>query len=415
MIQKLKGTRDILPKEVETWQYIEGIAKELFEKYGYKEIRTPVIESLDLFQRGVGETTDVVQKEMYNFEDKGGRKIALRPEGTAGVVRAYIENGLSSEPSPIKLWYKMSMYRYENVQKGRQREFNQIGVELFGSDSYMADVEIIQMCNKFFEKLNIKDIELNINSIGCSKCRESYKEALKEYIRPNLDKYCDTCKTRFEKNPMRILDCKEENCKRLNQNAPRILDYLCEECKTHFENVKNALNELGINYKVDSNIVRGLDYYTKTVFEFVSKIDGLTVLGGGRYDGLAEELGGAKTPAIGFATGMERLIDVFKANNMELDLEKNMQVFVAYLGDKANLYATKYVELLRDNGIYAEKDIMGRSLKAQLKYADKKKAKFVLTIGDNEIESKKAPLKNMETGEILQIDLEEIQEVLKIF
>ena len=415
MIQKLKGTRDILPKEVETWQYIEGIAKELFEKYGYKEIRTPVIESLDLFQRGVGETTDVVQKEMYNFEDKGGRKIALRPEGTAGVVRAYIENGLASEPSPIKLWYKMSMYRYENVQKGRQREFNQIGVELFGSDSYMADVEIIQMCNKFFEKLNIKDIELNINSIGCPKCRESYKEALKEYIRPNLDKYCDTCKTRFEKNPMRILDCKEENCKRLNQNAPRILDYLCEECKTHFENVKNALNELGITYKVDSNIVRGLDYYTKTVFEFVSRIDGLTVLGGGRYDGLAEELGGAKTPAIGFATGMERLIDVFKANNMELDLEKNIQVFVAYLGDKANLYSTKYVELLRDNGIYAEKDIMGRSLKAQLKYADKKKAKFVLTIGDNEIESKKAPLKNMETGEILQIDLEEIQEVLKIF
>ena len=415
MIQKLKGTRDILPEEVETWQYIEGIAKELFEKYGYKEIRTPVIESLDLFQRGVGETTDVVQKEMYNFEDKGGRKIALRPEGTAGVVRAYIENGLASEPSPIKLWYKMSMYRYENVQKGRQREFNQIGVELFGSDSYMADVEIIQMCNKFFEKLNIKDIELNINSIGCPKCRESYKEALKEYIRPNLDKYCDTCKTRFEKNPMRILDCKEENCKRLNQNAPRILDYLCEECKTHFENVKNALNELGITYKVDSNIVRGLDYYTKTVFEFVSRIDGLTVLGGGRYDGLAEELGGAKTPAIGFATGMERLIDVFKANNKELDLEKNMQVFVAYLGDKANLYATKYVELLRDNGIYAEKDIMGRSLKAQLKYADKKKAKYVLTIGDNEIESKKAPLKNMETGEILQIDLEEIQEVLQIF
>ncbi len=415
MIQKLKGTRDILPKEVETWQYIEGTAKELFEKYGYKEIRTPVIESLDLFQRGVGETTDVVQKEMYNFEDKGGRKIALRPEGTAGVVRAYIENGLSSEPSPIKLWYKMSMYRYENVQKGRQREFNQIGVELFGSDSYMADVEIIQMCNKFFEKLNIKDIELNINSIGCPKCREKYKEALKEYIRPNLDKYCATCKTRFEKNPMRILDCKEETCKKLNQNAPRILDYLCEDCKTHFENVKNALNELGISYKVDSNIVRGLDYYTKTVFEFVSKIDGLTVLGGGRYDGLAEELGGAKTPAIGFATGMERLIDVFKANNIDLDLEKNMQVYVAYLGDKANLFATKYVEILRDNGIYAEKDIMGRSLKAQLKYADKKKAKYVLTIGDNEIESNKAPLKNMETGEISQIDLEEIKELLKIF
>ena len=405
MIQKLKGTRDILPKEVVTWQYIEAKAKDLFERYGYNEIRTPIIESLDLFQRGVGETTDVVQKEMYNFEDKGGRKIALRPEGTAGVVRAYIEDGLSSEPSPLKLWYKMSMYRYENVQKGRQREFNQIGVELFGSDSYMADVEIIQMCSKFFEELNIKDIELNINSIGCPKCRNEYKEALKDFIRPNLDKYCDTCKTRFEKNPMRILDCKEETCKKLNQNAPRILDYLCEECKTHFENLKNMLNELGIEYKVDSNIVRGLDYYTKTVFEFVSKIDGLTVLGGGRYDGLAEELGGPKTPAIGFATGMERLIDVFEANNKDLNLEKNMQIFVAYIGDKANLFSTKYVENLREAGIYAEKDIMGRSLKAQLKYADKKQAKFVITIGDNEIETGKASLKNMATGEVEEIEL----------
>ena len=405
MIQKIKGTRDILPKEVVTWQYIEAKAKDLFERYGYNEIRTPIIESLDLFQRGVGETTDVVQKEMYNFEDKGGRKIALRPEGTAGVVRAYIEDGLSSEPSPLKLWYKMSMYRYENVQKGRQREFNQIGVELFGSDSYMADVEIIQMCSKFFEELNIKDIELNINSIGCPKCRNEYKEALKDFIRPNLDKYCDTCKTRFEKNPMRILDCKEETCKKLNQNAPRILDYLCEECKTHFENLKNMLNELGIEYKVDSNIVRGLDYYTKTVFEFVSKIDGLTVLGGGRYDGLAEELDGPKTPAIGFATGMERLINVFEANNKDLNLEKNMQIFVAYIGDKANLFSTKYVENLREAGIYAEKDIMGRSLKAQLKYADKKQAKFVITIGDNEIETGKASLKNMATGEVEEIEL----------
>lgn len=411
MIQKLKGTRDILPKEIVVWQYIEKIAKDLFEKYGYNEIRTPVIESLDLFQRSVGETTDVVQKEMYNFEDKGGRKIALRPEGTAGVVRAYIEDGLSSEPSPMKLWYEMSMYRYENVQKGRQREFNQIGAELFGAESYMADVEVIEMCTKFFEKLNIKDIELNINSIGCPECRSKYKEALKDFIRPNLDKYCDTCKTRFEKNPMRILDCKEETCKKLNQNAPKILDYLCDECKAHFENVKNALDELGISYKVDSNIVRGLDYYTRTVFEFVSKIDGLTVLGGGRYDGLAEELGGAKTPAIGFATGMERLIDVFQANNPDLNLEKNMQVFVAYIGDKANLYATKYVEKLRDVGIYAEKDIMGRSLKAQLKYADKKKAKYVITIGDNEIETGKASLKNMATGEEEEIDLNNIEEI----
>lgn len=403
MIQKLKGTRDILPKEVEIWQYIEKVSKELFENYGYSEIRVPVIENLELFQRGVGETTDVVQKEMYCFEDKGGRKIALRPEGTAGVVRAYIENGLSSEPSPIKLWYHMPMYRYENVQKGRQREFNQLGAELFGTESYMADVETIEMVATLFEKLNIKDIELKINSIGCPMCRQEYTKALKEYIKPNLDNYCETCKTRFEKNPMRILDCKEEKCKELNKNAPKILDYLCEECKAHFENVKNMLNQLKIEYKIDSNIVRGLDYYTKTVFEFVSKIDGLTVLGGGRYDGLIEELGGAKTPAVGFATGMERLIQIYKQNNQDANFVKSIDIFIATIGKEANLYATKLVRELRKNGIYAEKDIMERSIKAQFKYADKKDAKFVVTIGDSEIESQKAKVKNMQTGEEQEI------------
>ena len=414
MIQKLKGTRDILPGEIEVWQYIESVAKELFENYGYKEIRVPVIESLELFQRGVGEQTDVVQKEMYTFEDKGGRKIALRPEGTAGVVRSYIENGLASMPSPIKFWYKMPMYRYENVQKGRQREFNQIGVELLGSESYMADVETIEMCKSLFEKLNIKDIELNINSIGCKTCRAEYIKALKEYIKPNLEKYCSTCKSRFEKNPMRILDCKEEKCKELNKNAPRIIDYLCDECMLHFENVKNMLNEMKIEYKIDTNIVRGLDYYTKTVFEFVSKIDGLTVLGGGRYDGLVEELGGTKTPAIGFASGMERLIEIFKLNNPEINLQKNMDIFVAYIGDNANLYVTKLVKVLRNNGIYAEKDIMARSLNAQFKYADKKLAKYIITIGDSEIENKKAVMKNMKTGEEKEVDIENIDMIASI-
>ena len=415
MIQKLKGTRDILPNEIEIWQYIEKVAKDIFENYGYNEIRVPVIESLELFQRGVGEETDVVQKEMYAFEDKGGRKIALRPEGTAGVVRAYIENGLSSMPSPMKFWYRMPMYRYENVQKGRQREFYQLGVELLGSGSYMADVETIEMCFRLFERLNIKDIELNINSIGCMECRKDYVKALKEYIKPNLDKYCDTCKSRFEKNPMRILDCKEEKCKELNKNAPRIIDYLCDECKLHFENVKNMLNEMQIEYKIDTNIVRGLDYYTKTVFEFVSKIDGLTVLGGGRYDGLIEELGGTKTPAVGFASGVERLIEIFKQNNPELDLQKNMDVFIAYIGDKANLYATKLVKELRNNGVYAEKDIMERSLKAQFKYADKKQAKYVITIGDSEIENKKAVIKNMKTGEEKEVNIEDNYEITSIF
>lgn len=415
MIQKLKGTKDILSGEIEIWQHIEEIAKKVFENYGYSEVRVPVIESLELFQRGVGEATDVVQKEMYCFEDKGGRKIALRPEGTAGIVRAYIENGLSSKPSPFKVWYHMPMYRYENVQKGRQREFNQLGAETFGAESYMADVEIIEMIQTLFEKLNIKDIELNINSIGCNTCRKEYIQALKEYIKPNLDKYCDTCKTRFNKNPMRILDCKENKCKELNINAPKILDYLCEDCSKHFENVKKMLEELDIKYKIDFNIVRGLDYYTKTVFEFVSKIDGLTVLGGGRYDGLVEELGGNKTPAIGFASGMERLIDVFKFNNPEINLKNDMDVFVAYIGEKANLYTTKLVKELRNNGIYAQKDIMGRSLKSQLKYADKKLAKFCITIGDTEVETKKAILKNMKTGEEEEIDLEELKKGTVLF
>ena len=408
MIQKLKGTRDILPEEVKLWQYIENISKNVFENYGYDEIRVPVIEALELFQRGVGEATDVVQKEMYNFEDKGGRKIALRPEGTAGVVRAYIENGMSSSLSPVKLWYHMPMYRYENVQKGRQREFNQLGVELFGAESYLADTEVIEMCDMLFKKLNINDIELNINSIGCSTCRKEYLEALKEYIRPNLEKYCSTCKTRFEKNPMRILDCKK-----LNKDAPKILDYLCEECKNHFENVKNRLDKLEIKYKVDSNIVRGLDYYTKTVFEFISKIDGLTVLAGGRYDGLVEELGGMHTPAIGFASGMERLIEVFKLNNKELDFCKSLDIFVASIGDEADIYCAKLVKKLREKGIIAEKDIMERSIKAQFKYADKKNAKFVLTIGDEEINNNEAKLKCMNSGKELEIKLDDINELIK--
>lgn len=413
MIQKLKGTKDILPDEISKWQYVEGIAKEVFENYGYNEVRVPAIESTELFQRGVGETTDVVQKEMYIFDDKGGRSIALRPEGTAGVVRAYIENGMSSMPSPVKMYYSMPMYRYENVQKGRQREFHQIGAELIGSSSYIADVEMIEMINSYIEKLNIKDIELNINSIGCPVCRKDYQAALREFIRPNLDKYCDTCKTRFEKNPMRILDCKEETCKKLNVGAPVITDYLCEECKTHFENVQKMLKELNIEFKIDTSIVRGLDYYTKTVFEFVSKIDGLTVLAGGRYDGLVEELGGVATPAVGFATGEERLISVLEANNPSLDLNKKMDVFIAYIGEEANIYSTKLVKKLRENGIYAEKDIMERSLKAQFKYADKKKAKFVVTIGENEIATGTADLKEMQTGETTKIELEKLSEILK--
>ena len=413
IIQRPKGTKDLLPNESYKWQFIEKNIKNIFENYGYNEIRVPVFEHTELFQRGVGDTTDVVQKEMYTFEDKGGRSITLRPEGTAGVVRSYIENGMASEPSPVKMWYNMAMYRYENVQKGRLREFHQIGAELFDSSSYLADVEMITMASQIFKTLNIKNIELTINSIGCPTCRKKYQEALREFIRPNLENYCDTCKTRFEKNPMRILDCKEKNCKKLNEGAPIILDYLCDECKTHFENVKNALSELNIDYTVDSSIVRGLDYYTKTVFEFISKEEGFTVLAGGRYDGLVEELGGSKTPAIGFALGVERFVEICEKSNENIIKPKQMLLYVANLGKKANLYASKLIRELRVQNIYCEKDITGKSLKAQLKYADKKLSKFVLILGDDEITSNKAKLKEMETGKELEISLD-LNEIINI-
>lgn len=415
MIQKPKGTKDILPSEIYKWQYIESKVKNIFENYGFKEIRVPVFENTELFQRGVGDTTDVVQKEMYTFDDKGGRSITLRPEGTAGVVRSYIENGMASLPSPVKLWYNMAMYRYENVQKGRLREFHQIGAEMFSTSSYLADVEIITMASKIFKVLNIPNVKLTINSIGCPTCRKKYQEALKEFIRPNLDMYCDTCKTRFEKNPMRILDCKERKCKELNLGAPVILDYLCEECKEHFENVKNSLNSLGIEYVVDPGIVRGLDYYTKTVFEFISDEEGYTVLAGGRYDGLVKELEGIDTPAIGFAMGVERLVEVYeKYNKDNMVQDKNMSLYIAYIGDEANIFATKLVEDLREADIFVEKDITGKSLKAQLKYADKKNSKYIIIIGDDELKNGEAKIKEMISGkeENIKLEVDEIKKYL---
>lgn len=414
MIQKPKGTKDILPDEVYKWQYIESKIKDIFETAGMKEIRVPVFEHTELFSRGVGETTDVVQKEMYTFEDKGGRSITLRPEGTAGVVRSYIENGMASQPTPIKLWYEMAMYRYENVQKGRLREFRQIGTEVFGTSSYLADVECIMLGVKIFKELNIPNIKLNLNSIGCPECRRKYQEALREFIRPNLEKYCDTCKTRFEKNPMRILDCKEKKCKEMNQGAPIILDYLCDDCREHFDKVKKMLTDLGVDFEIDAGIVRGLDYYTRTVFEFVSGDDGLTVLGGGRYDGLVKEIGGQDTPAVGFAMGAERLLEVFERYNKDVVKPKVMDLYVANIGEKANEFATELVLKLRDKGVFVEKDICERSLKAQFKYADKNNAKFVLTLGDDEVETKKAKIKNMQSGEEIEVELnaDEIAKVI---
>ena len=406
LIQRPKGTKDLLPEDTFKLQYIEEKIKNVLENYGFGEIRVPVFEHTELFQRGVGETTDVVQKEMYTFEDKGGRSITLRPEGTAGAIRAYLENGMANRPSPVKLWYNMAMYRYENVQKGRLREFHQIGVEVVGASSYLADVETILLGKRMFDTLGIKNIKINLNSIGCPKCRGEYQKILKEFIGKNLDNYCDTCKSRFEKNPMRVLDCKEEKCKKLNIGAPKMIDYLCEECQTHFDNVISALNAQGVLFEIDSNIVRGLDYYTKTVFEFINEKNGLTVLGGGRYDGLVQELGGTSTPAVGFATGIERLVEMFEEANEDLLQEKTPDLYILSVGNEENKKAIQIAEDLRDNNIYVERDLFERSFKSQMKYADKIKAKFLLVIGENELVSGKAKIKNMSTGEEIEVILD---------
>ena len=398
MIQKPKGTKDILPEESIKWRYTEAVADCIFSNYGFKEVRIPTFEYTELFERGVGDTTDVVQKEMYTFEDKGGRSITLRPEGTAGIVRSYIENGISSKPSPFKAMYCMPMFRYENVQKGR---YNQIGAEIIGTSSYLADVELISMAYKFLKELNLGDVILTINSIGCPECRKKYQEALKEFIGNNIEEYCSTCKSRFEKNPMRILDCKEKRCKELNQGAPIILDYLCEECKTHFENVKNSLDELNIEYEIDSSIVRGLDYYTKTVFEFISKKDGYTVLAGGRYDGLVKELGGPDTPAVGFSAGEERLLSLIPDEDIN-DLP--IEVYITSMGEEYDLTAMKLANDLRDN-ISVQTNISSRSFNAQMKYANKINALYTIVIGEDEVNNKKCKIKNMKNGEEIEIEL----------
>ena len=410
MIQKPKGTKDVLPEEVFKWNYIEGTATMIFENYDYKEIRVPTFEYTELFERGVGDTTDVVQKEMYTFEDKGGRSITLRPEGTAGVIRAFIENGLSSKMLPLKVHYSMPMFRYENVQKGRYREFNQIGAELIGTDSYLADVEMIYMASSFLKELNLKDVYLNINSIGCPECRAKYQEALKEFIGKNINDYCSTCKDRFNKNPMRILDCKEEKCKKFNEGAPIILDYLCDECKEHFENVKKGLDELGIKYSIDSGIVRGLDYYTKTVFEFISGRDGYAVLGGGRYDGLVKALGGPDTPAVGFAAGEERLISLID----DEIINEPVDIYIASMDEKYDIYAMKIANELREEYFTVETNISARSFNSQMKYANKINAEYLIVLGEDEIKNKKCKIKNMETGTQMESKLQsaEIADVI---
>ncbi len=415
MINKPRGTEDILPDDSPLWRKIEQTAHEVCANFGFKEIRTPVFEDTNLFQRGVGDTTDVVQKEMYTFEDKGGRSITLRPEGTASVARSFIENSLYANPQPTKLYYIISCYRYEKPQSGRLREFHQFGTECLGSPSPSADAEIIALALTFFNRLGIKDLKLNLNSIGCPNCKKAYNEKLKEYFKQYEDELCDTCKTRLEKNPMRIIDCKSEICSRIAKDAPKMIDFLCDECREHFDKTRAYLDATGIKYTIDPDIVRGLDYYTRTVFEITSDALGAqsTVCGGGRYNGLIEEIGGKPTEGIGFALGIERLVMIMKAQGIDLGTASATDIFVGSIGDSADICAQKLVYELRVAGVNAERDILGRSVKAQMKYANKTGARFSMILGEDEVNSAKADLKNMETGETTSVSLT-ADEVLKL-
>ena len=415
-IVKQKGTRDIYFDEMKVCQFVEENIRDIAKVYNLNEIRTPVFEATELYQRGVGDETDVVNKEMYTFLDKGGRSITLRPELTAGVVRAYIENGFASEPTPLKFWYVSNMYRYEKMQKGRYREFSQFGVEIFGSSSYLADLEAIMISRDLFKRIGlIDDIVLNINSIGCKECRKKYIEALKEYIRPHLNNMCDTCKRRFETNPMRIIDCKEESCQEILKNVPLITDYLCDECNEDFENLKNALNSADIPYNIDKRIVRGLDYYNRTVFEYTTDKLGLALGGGGRYDTLVETLGGPHTPAVGFGMGFDRIILVLRESANYKVKENDLEVFFTCMVDKAYTKIFNIIQNLRDNNVSCDYDICKRSFKAGLKYANKQNAKFVVIIGEDELNKNVCTIKNMETGnqEEVSLDANSIREYIK--
>ena len=414
-LSRPKGTKDILSKEMAEYRYIEQQFNKVCKNYGYGEINTPIFEYTELFERGVGEKTDVVQKEMYTFLDKGNRSLTLRPEGTAGVIRSYISNGMASLPQPIKLFYMGKMYRYENVQKGRYREFTQIGVEAIGSNKPSMDVEVISLLNMFFSNINITDLQLQINSIGCKDCRVKYDNTLKEYYSKYIDDLCDDCKNRYEKNPLRLLDCKNKNCKVISKNAPYLLDNLCDDCKNDFSEVKKGLDNLSIKYTVNKSIVRGLDYYTKTVFEFISQNVGTqgTICGGGRYNQLVETLGGKDTPGVGFALGVERLLLEIESRNINLIKQSNPILYIVTLGENAKKYGSKLAYELRTDDLYIEIDVVGRSLKAQMKYANKINAKYVIVLGDTEIETNRCKIKIMETGIEKDISVDSISNRLK--
>jgi len=404
----VRGTGDVLPSASYGWRYIEDTAMSVARDFGYHEIRTPVFEHTELFQRSVGETTDVVQKEMYTFNDKGGRSITLRPEGTAGVARAVLEHGLFNQALPIKTSYIVSCYRYEKPQAGRLREFHQFGVEYFGSAEASADAEVIFLASLILKELGITGVSLHINSIGCPECRAEYQKALKAYLESRKDGLCHTCLDRLGRNPMRVLDCKSEECAKIAAGAPVIMDYLCGECRGHFENVKGYLEAVDIEYQIDTKIVRGLDYYTRTVFEFISDELGAqaTVCAGGRYDGLTEQLGGPRIPALGFAMGLERIWIILEGKKERLPDPPRCEVYFISNGEQARKRCFAIACRLREGGIYADCDTVGRGFKAQLKYADKIGARYTVFVGDDELKTGRARIRNMETGDEEEVRLD---------
>ncbi|MFW5985860.1 MAG: histidine--tRNA ligase [Halanaerobiales bacterium] len=407
-----RGTKDILPPLSLQWQYVEDKAKEVLALYNYEQTRTPIFEYTELFQRGIGEATDIVEKEMYTFDDKGGRSITLRPEGTASVVRSFIENKVYGQAQPTKYYYLGPMFRYERPQAGRFRQFHQLGVEVFGSNKPSLDAEVITLGLNILTELGLEDLELFINSIGCSGCREEYINVFKKYLDGYRNSLCSDCVKRYERNPLRVLDCKEDSCKNIIAEAPDILQYLCADCSNHFQKVKEYLDLLDIGYQVDPFLVRGLDYYTNTAF--VIKYSGLgaqsEVLGGGRYNDLAEEVGGRSVPGIGFAMGLERLMLILDKQGIELPVETGIDLYITVIGERARKAAFKYMYQLRNAGFKVEIDYLDRSVKGQMKSADRMNARYTIIIGDNELESGQATIRNMKTGDQKQISIEELVE-----
>lgn len=409
-----KGTKDILPAESYRWLHVEDVLRKTVSAYGYKEIRLPTFEATELFARGVGDTTDVVGKEMYTFLDKGGRSITLRPEGTSNTVRALLEHGLLGDAMPLKAYYIQSCFRYEKPQSGRLREFHQLGIEMVGAAGADADVQTIAVGDAVLKNVGIRSVRLEINSIGCPHCRPAYHEALKSYFRTHLDALCDTCKDRLDRNPLRILDCKCPTCAEVAKDAPLMREFLCEECKDHFADVKKGLNNLGIQWVENPTIVRGLDYYTKTVFEFVHTGAGAqgTVCGGGRYDGLIEELGGKPTPAVGFGLGIERLLMVMEAEGAKIPADAVPKIYFCDMGGETRMLAQSLAARLRAKGIWAEHDLMGRGLKAQMKYANKLDAEYTAVIGETELTEGKGKLKRMSDGIETEVAYAELESAL---